>query len=569
MRRLLHTAFLLALTVITASAQGIVNGFNANVPLGDTARVATLPQLPPGVAGSHGFVKTTADGNFEFEDGSPARFVGVTLDWTAVMPDSMHAMRMAARMSKLGINLVRLRYFESSFWWSDYYSVFDRLQEFKQFNPERMRRFDWFVYQLKLHGIYVYLPLQSSRIAISTDGFGTLADSAFGFGAGLYHLYPQGRTLLKNHSRMLLDHVNPFTGRAYRDEPAIAMLEVMFNGSMLGFWKANQTTYAAPAPALSTLSYAHSRRLDTLYSNYLRTRYNTQQGLEVAWRVAPQGGFPNLLQEGSFEGPFDQHWQVISYQANVTPILTQNDSVPDGQYAMTLRVRNTSGVLGEAYMTQNVPLTYNTLYRLSFRARASNPGGRSVYVAGVESSSEQASAGLSASVMVTNDWREHEVVFMTPMVTRAPIAIYLFFGDVDGDLSIDDVQLHAVQPVGLLAEERLDRSNVTIIPWANTAANVVSTQRVEDQSEFLMSLDRDLMTDVRKFIRDTVKARQPITGATHSTASTILEASVQRSMDFTTSASGFDYVYAIADGWRLVNYSPLRLGYATLVRVEN
>lgn len=563
MVNLLHSIVaLFFLAAASASGQGIVGGLPANVPLGDTARIVTMPQLRPGVAGSHGFVKTTADGRFAFDDGSPARFVGVTLDWTATMPDSAQAVRWAARMAKLGINLVRLRYFDGAFWWAEYLSVLERASDFKTLNPERMRRLDWFVHQLRLHGIYTYLTLQSMRAPLATDGYGTLADSAMWLSPGLFHMYPQGRTLLKNHARLLLDHVNEFTGRAYRDEPAIAMIELMHGTSILANWKYGYLNYA---PGGSTISYNHSRRLDTMFAQYLRNRYSGQQGLDVAWRVAPPGGFPNLLQEGSFEGAFDQHWQVLSSEASVTSILTQNDSVPDGEYALTLRVRNAHGAVGQAYMTQSVPLQYNTLYRLSFRGKASNPEGRNVYVAAVENSTDGVYAGLSAYVPVTNAWQKHEVVFLTPAVTRAPVALYLFFGDVDGDLSVDDVRLEAVPPVGLLPTERIDSANITRIPWGNAAAAQVSTQRVEDQSEFLMSLDRDLFTDMRAYVRDSIKARQPITGSAHTYVSTLLEGSIERTMDFSTTQSAHDWVAGNADSVELRNYSPLRMGYAVLV----
>jgi hypothetical protein len=205
MRRSFLIVLLAACFVAVPSlAQGIVGGIPANVPLFDSARQVTLPSIDRAPAGSRGFVRTTSDGRFVFEDGSPARFVGVTLEWSACLPDSAQAIVMAARLAKLGVNLVRLRYFENSYWWGGSLSILDVAAGARTLNPETMRRFDWFVHQLRLHGIHSYLTLQSARAPVAADGFGELADSTLWLGAGLYHLYtpsiPKKVDVLDSHS---------------------------------------------------------------------------------------------------------------------------------------------------------------------------------------------------------------------------------------------------------------------------------------------------------------------------------------------------------------------------------
>lgn len=554
----------LVLAATAAHAQSIVDGFPAIVPLDDSTSAPIHRWIAPAPAGANGFVRSSPDGRFVFGDGSAARFVGVTLEWSACIPDSAQAMRIAARLAKLGVNLVRMRYFENSYRWGQASSILDVSAGARTLHPEQMRRFDWLIHQLRIHGIYTYLALQSARVPLATDGYGALADSALWLAGGLHHLYPQGRATLKHHARLILDHVNPFTGRAYRDEPAIAMLEIMDRGSIVSLWKQAQTDYV---PGGYTLSHAHSRRLDTLYADFLRTKYGARQSLDAAWRMAPPpGGFPSVIEEGSFEGEFDRYWTTASYDGpTVTPILTQNDSVPDGRYAMTLRVRNAGGEINRAYMMQLVPLEYNALYRLSFRAKAGNAAGRNVYVVAVESSEDGTYAGLSATIPVTSAWASHEAVFFTPAKLNAPVALYFFFGDVDGDLSIDDVELRMVEPAGLQPDEKLDEATVARIPWGSGANRLVASQRVEDQAEFMMGLDRELFTDLGRYVRDTVGARQIVTGAGHTWASHMMEGSVQRAMDFTTVNAGWDWTEAITGGTRIRNYSPLRQGYAGFI----
>ena len=543
-----------------AAAQGISGGVAAGVPLSDTARVVTLPQIGRAPAGAHGFVAATPDGGLRFADGTPARFVGVTLEWTACTPDSAQAIVMASRLAKLGVNLVRVRYFDLSYPWGAAYSVLDADAGFLALHPERMRRFDWLVEQLRRNGIYLYLTLQSARAPVPADGFEQPVDSMLWLGVGAWQLYPQGLAALKRHARLLLDHVNPFTGRAYREEPAIALVELMERGGLLPLWRQGFTDHRAGE---YTFGFAHSRRLDTLFAAFLRERHGDDSGLAAAWRVsAPPGGFPNLVREGSFEGDFQQHWEAAAYDGpTLTPILTQSDSVPDGQVALTLRVRNAGGEILKAYLRQDVELEYNTLYRLTFRARASNPAGRSIYLVGYETS-EGAFSGLQSTVQITNAWGAHEAAFLTPQVMNGPVALYFFFGDVDGDISIDDVELRAVEPAGLQPGESLATATVGRVPYGNPASLLVSTRRIEDQSEFLMGLDRDLLTALRSFVKDSIGARQPITGAGHSAVSSVMDLRAQSTMDFTTVASGWDWVEARDSGVRMGNASQLRQTYA-------
>lgn len=565
MQRSLPLAALLACTLGASSspAQDLRDPIDANVPLGDTARIVTLPSPPEAPAGMHGMLGTTDDGRFRFADGTPARFVGVTLEWSACLPDSAQAVVMAARLAKLGVNLVRVRYFENTFAWGAAISVLDPVADFRALHPERMRRFDWLVHQLRAHGTYLYLTLQSARAPLGSDGFGELADSSLWLGAGLYHLYPQGRATLKSHARLLLDHVNPFTGRAYRDEPAVAMIELMERGSILSLWRQGFTDHINGA---YRFSFDHARRLDTLFAEHLTTRYGGDDALAAAWRVsAPPGGFPNVVQEGSFEGDFQRYWEAGSFDGpTVTPILTQNDSVPDGDVAMTLRVRNTAGTITQAYLRQDVPLEYNTLYRLSFRARSSNAAGRSVALLAYETT-DGSFAGLQSVVSVSNSWGAHEATFLTPRVMNGPVAIYLFFGDIDDDLSIDDVQLRAIEPGGLQPGEHPADATVQRVPHGSTANLLLSTRRIEDQSEFMIGLDRDLFADLRRYVRDSIGARQPITGAAHYWASNMMEVAAQRSMDFTNVSAGWDWIESRDSGIHLRNTSQLRQDHAAAI----
>ncbi len=559
-------ALLLPALAIPAAAQNI--GISGGVPYtsnpGDTARSLFLPSLPSGPAGQHGFLKNDGEGNFQFTDGAPARFYGVTLQWAACYPDSAQAVVIAARLRKLGVNLVRFQYMDNAFDWGDYGQVrtyLDAATGFRSLHAGQIRRLDWFVYQLKQHGIYSYFILQSARTPRASDGLGADADSALWLGKELNYLYPQARAVSKDVMRLLLDHVNVFTGTAYKNEPALAMVEGMDQGSIISLYRLGYTEYRADQYGFS---WRHSRRLDTLWNAFLKKKYTNTQTLTAAWKTSNADGFPNYVQEGSFEGEFDRYWQIDSYDGvNVTTVLSQGDSVPNGQLTMKLRVRNArkDTTLYNAFMIQPVMgLQFNTLYQLSFKAKASVDNWP-VVCRTSQASDVGMYAGLNVTHNVSTFWKTYTATFLVPFNGTAPINLIFWYGSNNGDLSIDDIQIKRVDAPGVVSGETLENYTVARVPMGRTdIARALNSKRIEDQSEFYMGLERDYNADLTRFLRDTLGAKQPFTGAGHYWASGFQEAVVQGQNDFTLSAKNWDWVSSDGTQWEVRNYSPLRRG---------
>lgn len=548
----------LACTRLGAQALGITDGFPYSINTADTIATTFLPMLPSTPAGAQGFLQRDENGNFRFQNGGPVRFYGVTLQWTACFPDSADAIIMAARLRKLGVNLVRFQYMDNAFDWGEWgqqASFLDASTGFRTLHAGQMKRLDWFIHQLKQHGIYTYLILQSIRTPRPSDGLGQNADSALWQAAELNYLYPQPRAINKEISRLLLEHVNAYTGNAYRAEPAIAMIELADMGSIISRYRQGYTEYR---PGQYGFSWRHSTRLDTLYAEFLKKKYGSKQTLANAWRAtAPPGGFPDLIREGSFEGDFDRFWTISNGDdISLTRILSQGDSVPQGDLSLTLRVRNAKGNIYSAVMLQTVPLEFNTLYRLSFKAKCNNPAGRRLLIIGYQDGG--LSAGLNGEVQITPYWKEQEIPFLVPVSSTSPFAIAMWFGDAEGDLMIDDVQLRAVEGAGLQPAEMPENALVVRIPWGHDANALVTSKRMEDQSEFYMSLEQDYLQDIYRYVSDTVGAQQPVAGAGHYWASGYMEAAIQKNFDFSATSAGWDWVSGSGDNWQIRNYSQLR-----------
>ena len=555
--------FLLCIAAETLWAQniGIQNGFPFSADPLDTASSPYLPGLPDGPAGTHGFLRTNEEGNLEFEDGTPVRFVGVTIGSTACFPDSLNAVAEARRLRKLGVNLVRFRYMDFSYDWAAPASILNPADGFRSLAPDQARRFDWFVYQLKRNGIYTALTLLSARAPRPEDGFGEgVLDTVPWLGQGLQFIYPQARSAHKHVARELLNHVNPFTGLSYREEPAVAMVEILHRRAMNTF---HRLAYDIYDPGVSLLNRRHTRRVDTLYNDWLRKKYGGTATLADRWNVVPpEGGYPNIVKGGSFEESqeWDREWSFNAGNGlSVLPILTR-DSVPDGAEALTLRVRDGKANVYDAYMWQTVGLEFNRIYRLSFRAKCGNQDGRILRLA-LFAAQGGLSPGFNEARQINPWWEEHEAFLLIPVDNgNVTTSLYFFYGDKEGELVIDDIRLQEVAPVGILPGESLENYSVARNPWGENPG--LSSRRFIDQYEFYRELDEDYFSDLKRFVRDSIGARQPISGSEHIWASTVMDVAAQQEMDFGMSAQGWDWVGSENGRWLVRNYSPLRQTWA-------
>lgn len=562
LRAVLSAGLLLFAAATAVQSQiGITNGIPYNSSILDTAASPYLPQLPQGPAGQHGFLKNDGKGGFVFDDGTPARFFGVTMQLTACLPDSANAIVMAARLRKLGVNLVKFEYFDFSYDWAAVYSVLDATTGFRSINEVQMRKLDWFIYQLKQRGIYTALTVQAARAPRREDGLGWLADSALYYGLGFNYLYPEAKATHKLIARLLMERVNPWTNVAYKNDPAVAMVELHKQGGLIPYWRANYITHN---PSTYSFSYHHSRRLDTLFADYLKARYGSTNVLNTAWTMTPpQGGFPNRTEESSFEGDFDRVWDINAYnETTISKILT-SDSVPNGKYALTLRVRNSSGGIYTAYMRQLVQVGFDTLYMLTYKAKTSNPNGTAMLIAGSQSS-DGAGVGLSRQATINPYWKEDTVYFLCPIRTNAPAVLGFYFGATNDDISFDDIKLRPAIAPGLLSGEAIENATIARVPWNNGANYILSSKRIQDQSAFYLDLQQSYFEDVKRYLAETVGVRQPISGASYFWASNFMETPAQQKMDFGLSEAGWDYNENLdGEKWRIRNYSYLHnLGYA-------
>lgn len=180
-------------------------------------------------AGKLGHVKAVGN-HFEFDTlpGVPQRFYGVNLCFTANYITPQEAAKLAARFRRIGYNAVRLHHYDNT--------LVEGSADKTALNPARLNQLDQLMAQFIANGIYVTTDLFVSRsipwrsIGIDKAGFVPMNDFKL-----LCAVNKQAMENWKEFTRGFLSHVNPYTGRSYAEEPALAWIALVNEGNLGNF----------------------------------------------------------------------------------------------------------------------------------------------------------------------------------------------------------------------------------------------------------------------------------------------------------------------------------------------
>lgn len=179
-------------------------------------------------AGKRGFIKAVGD-KLVIADGTPMRFWGTNLTANTLFGSSREAVKeQARRLSALGFNLVRLHHHDS-FWVNpNIFGDTKFVRDTQRIDARMQDKIDWWIKCLKDEGIYIWLDLHVQRAFKAGDaifGFDEMRkskDSADLKGYNYVNITIQ--QAMKRFVEAYVTHVNPHTGLAFMDEPAIAAM---------------------------------------------------------------------------------------------------------------------------------------------------------------------------------------------------------------------------------------------------------------------------------------------------------------------------------------------------------
>ena len=246
-----------------------------------SASITDVSSLLHKPAGLHGPLRREGR-HFVFADGTFAKFWGIGARMAAT-PEAQE--RQARFYAKHGINMVRQHPVQS---------VLGVLETEpgsgeRRLDPERLDAWDRWFWILRENGIYMtwscfYPHVITPEDDYPPDLYAELADRGAGKStSGIVNMSEALQDAEWAWLEMLLRHVNPYTGLAYKDDPALAILEVHNEDCI--FWHAPLNELAG-ADGRYPL---HRALLQERWRQWVSDRYGNDTALAAAWGDGMRG----------------------------------------------------------------------------------------------------------------------------------------------------------------------------------------------------------------------------------------------------------------------------------------
>ena len=315
--------------------------------------VADFSHLLDAPAGKHGFVRVR-DGHFYFEDGTRTRFLGFNMAARSNTPDHETAEKMAARFASMGVNIIRLHAADAPIGeepctWSSCKEA--PLLDYEsgnslEFNKEGLDRFDYFVAKLREKGIYLHIDLLVARAFNKEDGI-EYSDKVDSCTKCFPMINESLIELQKDYARKLLQHVNPYTGLALVDDPAVVTIQIN-----------NEESAIKGTAELEGVEHMKSYRQEVQrkFNHFLLMKYDTREKLKAAWTYEGESALQDdedpkecsvRITEGDFVQPVNDpmgQWTGVNSPARYADYMEFGIYVNREFYQMMMNFLHSIGV---------------------------------------------------------------------------------------------------------------------------------------------------------------------------------------------------------------------------------
>lgn len=432
-----------------------VSGLNAK-PAGRNGRI---------VARNGHFIENTS--------GRRIRLFGTNVGGSAAFPSRADADKIAARMAKLGINIVRFHHLNNG-WDLDGGTIWQRGRTHIEMDPAQLDKLDYFVAALKKQGIYSNINLQTSREYLPELGLPETARQLKNFGKKVDKFYARMIELQEEYAKDLLDRVNPYTRLKYNADPAVMVVEINNENSLVG-WPGE-----SPGAGLDSLPEPFRGELVRQWNDWLRRRYTDTARLRTAWPSVSTLTGPELITAANRWTSENQGNGVVEFQprdGQNTVITVTSNGGPDWHIQAHLG---------------GLTLVNGKNYTLRFRARAD----RETSV-GVDSRLDKPDwrfLGLGATAALTPSWREFAMTFTARNTEPGHARIGFVLGASRGRIELADIRLQE----GTFSEGLQENESLGSIGLPTPSASA----RFREYTQFLVDTERAYSLRMRRYLRD-------------------------------------------------------------------
>jgi len=457
-------------------------------------------------AGKFGHVVATPDGHLRVGD-RRIRFFGTDLSHSANFPLKPDAEKIAARMAKFGINIVRFHIMDIAHFPQ---ALFRRdSPNTRELEPQAVDRLDYFIAQLKRNGIYVDLNLLNYRGFCAADGLPKEIEEFprpynkrhvpcfFKFGS-----LPE---LEREYARQLLVHRNPYTGLTYTEDPAVAFVEVCNENGLISSWRRG---------TLDQHAEVFKAELRRQWNDWLRKRYGSTEKLRQAWSQGEQPLGEEMLEP--VESARDLGRWTLQNSPGSESTLTVTDDLPaevrdQAPASKSVHLRVTKIGTGSWHVLLNRPgfgVVEGQSYTLTFWGKSDKARVMRLRLSQTAPPWRLVSPQLVADL--TPEWQRFRFV-TTASETLSKSRILI--GDLGRELGAYWLARVSLRPggiVGLPAQEQLDRGSVALLPSSLFGERTPAARR--DWLRFLRETEDGYWQGMYRFLKDELKVKAPIIG---------------------------------------------------------
>jgi hypothetical protein len=450
------------------------------------ADVSFMNHVP---AGALGRIITASDGHLH-ASGQRQRFFGVNITSRSNMPTHTVAEGVAQRLAQMGVNMVRVHLTDTSWGGGALSFINYGAGNSLALSAANMERFDYFFKQLKDRGIYLDLNLLTGREFSSADGLPAAIDSMGWKEKQIPAIFDASMIQLqKDYASLLLNHVNPYTGLAYKDDPALAVIEVLNEQGLMHAWLDGKLE-AVPDPFAADLKQR--------WNVWLKAKYGTQAGLAAVWGMStPMGA--EMISNGDFSSGTDP-WQL--HQGNgAAGTLGVTSEGPIGDLSARIICSSPGTNDWDMQFVQNgLNAATDTVYSLSFSAKADSA--RSIYVFFEQSDSPWQVLGFSQTLNLTSAWQAYNFVFKFNKAEGNARLNFRPMGQTGARFWFSGISLKPGGTLGVNVGEDLDSNAVPL--FSNAERSTRPTAALRDFTEFLWAQEEAYYAALRSHVKNIV-----------------------------------------------------------------
>lgn len=488
------------------------------ISYGGEDNASSVAHLLDAPAGKYGFVR--AQGGAFVTDKGPIRFNGTNLTGPANFPDHATADRLAARLARLGINCARLHFMDT--WYQNFMDerkqgiLADDTKTQRKLSPEQLDKLDYLIDALKKVGVYVNMNLHVGRTLDGRDG---VPDGSPWANKTVGQFMPRMVELQKEYARDLLTHVNRYTGNAYINEPAVAMIEISNEDQGLVLFGGN-------GDKIRSLAKPFQEELERQWNEWLHGKYPTPEAIRGSWMKDSDTLGAELWEKIATRGK----WRLVQDDAKATC------SAKDGVIRVDVIKE---GAQFNPKIVRRLSLEKGKLYTVSFQVRRIVGNGK--VSCAVADPARNWKVMWNAIPVVGTEWETLSGTFEADETNDTTVLQLSQLRNGTYEFRAfslrEGMPKFAQDPTANFAQKSIP------LPYRHA---VVSRQMRADYADFLWQAELGYWKGMRDYVRDTLKAQAPVSGTQ---AGHYSPRDIQRQLDYVDSHAYFHHPHGKNRAW--------------------